>query len=654
MLLLRQPRAPWRDLTPPRSFPMSSYRFLFPLALAALPLAAPAQTQPGIRTLASFTERFTTDPHVSPDGRFVLLPLRTELRVYNVATRKSTKIADGPVSGLEWSRRMDRIAWVRRGDDGKGLYIWTMPVDPSTGAAKGPAQRVTAGQGNHPAISVDGKWIAYQTPEAPNGDADTWQQPYRLVVAPVTGGPERTIAHLPSSLESEFWSADGKSIYTFGNPTGAPKSLVSKVYLDGRAPETIRPDAREWLTGMTTDRRFLVTVPARNPVSAGDRAVVIDTTGREVGLAPLPVGTVAEYDHPIDSALVWVGIADNRRLEIRALDGSAPRRIATPMPAESPIWSPDGKRIAFQVREDGHNRLALMNPDGSGVEVLHTTDVRPDQWGARWSPDSKSIAYESADWRSLMLLDVASRKVRPIATDTTSRFGLWIWRADGQSITSTMPQSSPPRGRVDEIRLDGSRRTLLDLTPTIPTNTGFQFIDANNAVQREDSAVFIASLGAGTRKRVASGVPGTRTTFSAISHDGRTFAGLMYDPKHPEFNQIEILTLDNGQRRILELPFQFAGQSQPKFTPDNRTVLVVGRGSGDTTSAAIYAVPINGDPPRELAVIGGAAGAAVSVSPDGKSVVYSVQDVRTTSLLLVDLRAVMKAAAVQTGSARKP
>jgi len=83
-------------------------------------------------------------------------------------------------------------------------------------------------------------------------------------------------------------------------------------------------------------------------------------------------------------------------------------------------------------------------------------------------------------------------------------------------------------------------------------------------------------------------------------------------------------------------------------------VLVVGRGSGDTTSAAIYAVPINGDPPRELAVIGGAAGAAVSVSPDGKSVVYSVQDVRTTSLLLVDLRAVMKGAAVQTGSARKP
>src|SRR4029079_6987802 len=107
------------------------------------PLAAPAQTQPGIRTLASFTERFTTDPHVSPDGRFVLLPLRTELRVYNVATRKSTKIADGPVSGLEWSRRMDRIAWVRRGDHGKGLHNWEIPIDHAPGRRKGPAPGLT-------------------------------------------------------------------------------------------------------------------------------------------------------------------------------------------------------------------------------------------------------------------------------------------------------------------------------------------------------------------------------------------------------------------------------------------------------------------------------------------------------------------------------
>jgi len=635
---------------------MPSYRFLsFPVVLVGAALSASAQSSPPIRTLASFTERFTTDPHVSPDGRFVLLPLRSELRVYNVAARKSTKLADGPVASLEWSRRMDRIAWVRRGDDGKGLYIWTMPIDPSTATPKGPPQRVSAGQGNHPAISFDGRWIAYQTPEAANGDADTWNQPYRLAVAPITGGPERTVAHLPVELEGHFWGADGNSIYLAGNPVGAPKAVITKVYLDGRAPETLRHEGAEWVPGITADRGFLVTVPARNPVSASDRAVVIDTTGREVGRAPLPVGTIAEYDHPIDSALVWVGISDNRRLEIRSLDGTAPRRIATPMPAESPIWSPDGKRIVFQVRQDGHNRLALMNPDGSNIEVLHGTDVRPDQWGARWSPDSKSIAYETADWHGLMLLDVASRKVRPLFRDTTVRVGLWIWR-DAQAITANVLRNPPAVGAVIEaIRLDGSRRALLDLTDHSKKNRGFQFIDASSVVLRQDSGVYVASLGGNGLRRIAAGLPGTTADFSAVSHDGKTFAGLLRDPNRSVYNQVEILSLDDGRRRLLELPFNLTPkQIRPVFSPDDRAVLVVGQRAGDTTSAHIYAVPINGDPPRDLAAIGGASGASASLSPDGKSIVYSVQDARTTSLLLVDLRPAMKAAAVQAGTSRKP
>ena len=634
---------------------MPSYtRRLLPLVLAALPLAASAQTQPGIRTLATFTDRFTTDPHVSPDGRFVLLPLRTELRVYNVATKKSTRIADGPVSGLEWSRRMDRIAWVRRGDDGKGLFIWTMPIDPATAAPKGPAQRVSASQGHHPAISFDGLRIAYETPEAPNGDANAWNQPYRLAVAPVTGGPERVIAHFAGQFEGVVWSADGKSVYAAASPIGTPKARITKVYLDGRAPEVVRPESAEWLTGMTTDRRFLVTVPARSPVSTADRAFIIDTTGREVGRAPLPVGTVAEYDGPIDSALVWVGVRDNRRLEIRSLDGSPARRINTLAPAESPTWSPDGKRIAFQVREDGHNRLALANADGTNIEVLHETNVRPDQWGVTWSPDSRSIVFERADWHALTLLDVASHRVRQIAEDTASRFGQWIWRPDGQSIAVAIVRDAPRRtGSIDEVRIDGRRRPLLDLGQFFSqTMTGFQFIDANNVVVRTDTAVFTAELG-GKTKRLSAIPTGTRTN-GAVSHDGRTFAGPMVDQSRPGDNQIEILSLINGERRLLQMPFPYRGPGEPVFSADDRALLVVGQPSSDTTSAHIYAIPLNGDAPRELASIGGPGEGAISISPDGKSIVYSVQDVRTTSLLLVDLRPAMKAGAVQTGSSRKP
>ena len=635
---------------------MFSHRFLLvSLALAGSPLAASAQTSPSIRTLASFTDRFTTDPHVSPDGRFILLPLRSELRVYNVATRQSTKIVDGPVSALEWSRRMDRIAWVRNGDEGKGSYIWTMPIDPVTAAPKGPAQRVSAGQGHHPAISVDGRWIAYQTPESTTGEATAWNQPHRLAVAAVTGGPERTIAHFPTAFEGHFWSADGKSIYAAGSPVGSPKAVITKVYLDGRNAEVIRADSAEWVPGITADRRFLVTVPARNPISAKDRAIVIDTTGREVGRVPLPVGTINEYDTPIDSALVWVGITDNRRLELRSLDGSSPRRLNTPLPAESPKWSPDGKRILFQVREETHNRLALMNTDGSNVRVLRETDVRPDAWGARWSPDSRSIVYERADWHALMLLDIASGKSRLVVEDTSSRIGHWVVGSDGKSIAAVMlRQATPtPSAVIHEIRLDGSQGALLDFSWLLPKNTGFQFIDANNVVLRSDSAVFTATLG-GALKRLAAIPAGTRIISSAVSHDGKTFAGPLHDDAHPGNNQIEIVSLDYGQRRLLDMPFHVAGGMQPVFSNDDRALIVSGQRDGDTTSVHVYAVPLNGDPPRELASVGGGSGTAASFSPDEKSIVYSVQDLRTTSLLLVDLRSVMKAGAIQAGSSRKP
>jgi Tol biopolymer transport system component len=201
--------------------------------------------------------------------------------------------------------------------------------------------------------------------------------------------------------------------------------------------------------------------------------------------------------------------------------------------------------------------------------------------------------------------------------------------------------------------LDGARRSLLDITQFAAKSSGFQFIDANNVVLRTDTVVSTAALG-GSPKRLAAIPAGTRANFSAVSHDGRTFAGLMSDQNRSDYNQIEILSLDNGQRRVFEVPFHFAGQTQPKFSRDDRTLLVVGQRAGDTTSAHIYAVPIDGGAPRELASVGRPSGAAVSVSPDGKSIVYSVQDVRTTSLLLVDLRPAMRGGTVQTGGARKP
>src|SRR5689334_6417869 len=60
--------------------------------------------------------------------------------------------------------------------------------------------------------------------------------------------------------------------------------------------------------------------------------------------------------------------ADTQRLVIRSLDGSFVRDI--PLIGESnhvPMWSPDGRMIAFQVRQNGHNLIAVVQRDGNGA-----------------------------------------------------------------------------------------------------------------------------------------------------------------------------------------------------------------------------------------------------------------------------------------------
>jgi Tol biopolymer transport system component len=596
--------------------------------------------------LASFTDRLATDPHVSPDGRFVLVGTRSALSVYNVATRRETKLADGAAWDLAWSPKLDRVAWVRGDAEGKGQYVWTMPIDPKTALSSGPPQRVTMGQSDYPSISSDGKWIAFSAPDSETSGTMGGLQPHHLSIVPVTGGPERVLAHFDEGFEGEHWSADSKSLFVPSNPHGLPKASISRIYLDGRAPEIIRQGGPEWFVSTTSDHSHLVVVPARSPVAKGDVAIVLDTAGREIGRAQLPIGTIAEYDVAIDSSLVWVWIQDRHAIEIASAAGSAPRRIRVGESSEFPVWSPDGRRIAFQVHENGHNVVALANSDGSAVQVLHDIVVRPGQPGTRWSPDSKTIGFVNADSHRFVVLDVASKSTRTIVEDTTRRIGNWTWRPDGQSIAAVMIEhQAPPKGTIDEITLTGARRKLYEIAAPYVPRSGFQFVDGRNAYLRADSVAYLIPLGGGVPRRLTSVPVATRAYGTAISRDGRTAASPMLDDLRGELNQVEVISLESGQRRLVPVPFQLTIGSQPMFTDNDRSLLVFGQQAGDTVGTRLYSVPLNGDPPRAVATVERSGGASVTVSPDGKSIAYTVQASRTTSLLLVDLRAIISSAA---------
>ena len=624
---------------------MSVLSFLLAAAVflptAALLAQRPASSPGDFRTLATFNiEPPAADPHVSPDGRFVLLGTSNELLVYEVASRRTRKLADGrSIYMLEWSAKGDRIAWTQAGDDGRTNYVWSMPLDPKTAVPTAPAQRVTVGQAWQPAISVDGHWLAYAAPDSSQPGSASAFRNYHLSVVPVTGGPERVLAHFSGGVDYTRWSADGKSIYVNGTVVGEKQAVITKIYLDGRHPEVIRPGDAEWFVGMTADRRHLVLVPARPRVVAGGQAVVIDTTGREIGRVPLPEGAMTEYDDVLgDSALVWVGFKDRKSIVIGSLNGGQPKRV--PVVGESnqsALWSPDGKHIVFQVREGLRTMPALMNADGMNVRVFRDHATREDAWVARWSPDSKYVIMLSLDGRP-MLLDVAAKALRSIATDTTARIGNLAWGRDSRSLVAVMYREPATLLSIDELTLTGDRHKLLDIA-AIPGRKGFQFVGDSMAYVRSDSAAFLVTLRGGSIRKLGDVPTTTQLRSVVVSPDGQWVAGSLVDARSPEVQQLEVTSLVTGERRLIEVPFRFV--TDPRFTPDGRSIVVAGRPRSESTGARLYVVPINGSAARALSTAHTPTAPGISVSPDGQSIVYTTQEERTTSLQIIDLRPVL-------------
>ena len=70
-----------------------------------------------------------------------------------------------------------------------------------------------------------------------------------------------------------------------------------------------------------------------------------------------------------------------------------PRRLTTdPDNGMYPSWSPDGKRIVFMSWRTGRTELFTMNADGSDQKKLPTME-RGDAVDPRWSPDGSKIAF---------------------------------------------------------------------------------------------------------------------------------------------------------------------------------------------------------------------------------------------------------------------
>jgi Tol biopolymer transport system component len=144
---------------------------------------------------------------------------------------------------------------------------------------------------------------------------------------------------------------------------------------------------------------------------------------------------------PKDDGKILVTDQDAQLVAVR-LHGS-PRSAILPNPSQvdgDPVWSPDGKNIAFVHDE------ALYVTDEAGGKV---TALAPLVDGYEWSPDSAYVAYRWADlW--LVRADGSHRHVL-VRCGASQCFGP-VWSPDGRRLAYRRSDA------LEVVDLDGRRR----------------------------------------------------------------------------------------------------------------------------------------------------------------------------------------------------
>jgi len=156
----------------------------------------------------------------------------------------------------------------------------------------------------------------------------------------------------------------------------------------------------------------------------------------------------------------WVDKVKDERVSnlwIVDVDGSRTRELTSGTWRDSgPVWSPDGKRIAFLSDRDGTNQLHVLWVDTR--EAAQLTHLEQAPGGINWSPDSKLIAFTAfeADNDPILAVKLPEKPKNAQWAKPPVLVNRLAWAADGRG---PLPQGFTQLYTIDAV-LGGTPRQI--------------------------------------------------------------------------------------------------------------------------------------------------------------------------------------------------
>jgi Tol biopolymer transport system component len=206
-------------------------------------------------------------------------------------------------------------------------------------------------------------------------------------------------------------------------------SAIAELHINGYDPSVSPDGTKITFCSLRDDQDSQIYVA--NADGTGEKRITRVTTGDSCGPVWSHDGKkIAFYSfalpHPSRNPAVWV----------MDPDGSNMKRIVEH--GLSPSWSPDDKQMAFASNRDGKFQIYAMNSDGSGVRRLSSN--RAEESAPAWSPNGQDILFVSdreGEHPALFTMAPDGSGQQRLVFSKRQDFCFPTWSLDGQTIAFT-------------------------------------------------------------------------------------------------------------------------------------------------------------------------------------------------------------------------